>query len=62
MIKYAEAHPPLPDCMLYDTDDEIRQATRCGCGCNVFRKLKEEDGVLYYVCNSCRRIVRGTKS
>lgn len=33
---------------------------RCGCGCNVFRRiLIEDDGFITYRCNSCRAKIIG---
>ena len=43
--------------MLYDNGKNVR----CGCGCNVFRKEGEKDGVLPYKCNSCGEIISGRR-
>ena len=43
--------------MLY----ENRLIQRCLCGCNVFRKSYEKDGIIEYTCNSCKKIIRGRK-
>lgn len=48
------------DAILYDTTDG-KKMVRCECGCNVFRKKGEQDGVHSYICNSCGSIVKGTK-